>query len=327
MAKMVKEETDNVQRRTDALLIQEKTFPKVINADNMVLNTMSLDHSWIDRMGSKLRTAYLETIGNACKENNVHFNETLKTRVPKFRQGDNSLKAHQIFDQKAKKGKEKVNVHKGSVVQHFGLDCGFFNDAIRPLNHNMMLSFGQFKGLFKPNELETFAEKAKEKNVWALGSVQLKLNFFNQAVASSLFPQNSRLTQFVEQKMASKPKDFGHVSFEARIAPSSTASSARGTAPLQEIHKAYFKYLGYRNMHYVLCFDGKGEKIPTSLQVIDPALNVLLKEPLSEHNRLENVLAGKAFKWGQRVINHGQEFIKAEALEAHTFASSLGVVE
>lgn len=290
----------------------------ILENNGSVKQYMYNTNSWSSSMGKTLAnqirdTLTSQTLINSYKKGkpNLSHYPAVKPTVENFYTQNEArldfLRADHLLRETMNKWRAKVTISERSLMQRLGLDGAFFNPDFTVQTYPTMLSFRRFQEEFKPQELEELSKNAKEKNVWELGRVQLQLTFFNGLIAKEAPKYVEPIHRFVEQKIAAQPKAADHVRFEK--------------AP--DVQKAYLKYISYRNMSYALKFNGKGEVLSTTLKMIDPVLQSFLKIEISQQNRLDNVFAGKAFKWGQRVLQHGRKFIEAEGLEAHTFVTFL----
>ncbi len=230
------------------------------------------------------------------------------------------------------KWRSKISTTAGSLVQRLGLDSALFNPDYSITSYPHFLSFPELHDSLKDTALIPYPARLKENDVWSLGRMQLRTNFFEalNGKDEKVWRRISPVVRFVESK-----QDAQSISKESVPA----ASSAATQLPLAEtkqsgfkhllnsdqdadkskaVEHAYLKYVSYVNMLQALRYDGEGSKMP-QLRILDSAVESLLREQLPTEIRLDNVMAAKAHKWGLRVQEYGEKFIQKNGLLAHIF--------
>jgi predicted nucleic acid-binding Zn-ribbon protein len=238
------------------------------------------------------------------------------------------LKADHQIKVSMTKWRNKISTAEGSLIHHLGLDSALFNPDFPITSYPQFLSFPELQTSLRETSLVPYPTRLKEKDVWSLGKMQLRINFFEamNGKDEKVWKRISPVVRFVKSKQTAQS------SSQALVA---AASAAATKLPLEEtkqsgfkhllksdqpkaIEHAYLKYISYVTMLYALRHDGEGSKMP-SLKIIDSAIESLLREALPTEVRLDNVMAAKAYKWGLRVQEHGEKFIKKNGLLAHIF--------
>lgn len=239
--------------------------------------------------------------------NGIKFSTDYSSELDSLR-ADHQIKASMI------KWRSKISTEKGSLVQRLGLESALFNPDFSIKNYPELLSFSGLEFSLKGTKLMPYPESLKDRKIWSLGMMQLKLNFFvdlakeNEAIRKRVMP----IFHFVDSKV--NGVSALSKTTERKIGFKELFTQDQGKA----VHHAYLKYISYMNMLYALLHDGTGKKMP-ELKMIDPIVEDLLSKPLPLEMRLDNVMAAKAHKWGSRVVEHGGKFITENGLEAHTF--------
>ncbi len=227
-----------------------------------------------------------------------------------------------------KKWRDKISTGPGSLVQRLGLDSALFNPDYVIISYPHFLSFPELHDSLIDTTLIPYPARLKEKDVWSLGKMQLRTNFFEamNGKDEKVWRRISPVVRFVEsrQGVKSTPKD----SLPA-------ASSSTSKLPVDEtkqngfkhllksdqnkaVEHAYLKYVSYVNMLHALRYDENGKEMP-KLRILDSAVESLIREALPTEIRLDNVMAAKAHKWGLRVQEYGKDFIAQNGLLAHIF--------
>ncbi|MBL0942434.1 MAG: hypothetical protein IBJ00_06910, partial [Alphaproteobacteria bacterium] len=228
-----------------------------------------------------------------------------------------SLRADHQVKKSMTKWRAKISTSEGSLVQRLALDSALFNPDYSLKTYPHLLSFSVIQQNIQGSGSDMTV--LKDHTVWSLGQMQLKLNFAEALLSKDKTVLNriAPIYRFIK----SKSKIEGPSTLTARNLSSKKIEFEQLLKQNKDeaVRQAYFKYLSYMNMLYTLHYDGNGDEMP-QLKIIDPSLEDHLKEPISSELRLDNVMAAKAYKWGQRVIEHGKKFIKENGLRAHTFS-------
>lgn len=230
-----------------------------------------------------------------------------------------SLRADHQIKVLMTKWRDKISTEQDSLIRRLGLDSVLFNPDFSITSYPQFLSFSELQTSLEGTFLVPYPVRVKEKDVWSFARMQLRVNYFEAINGKDdrTWRRISPVVRFVESKLAQPSFSRGPLAPQEEV-------KQEGFKHLLELNQgkaveyAYLKYISYVNMLYALSHNGEGSEMPP-LKIIDPAVESLIRDALPSEIRLDNVMAAKAYKWGQKFQKCGKEFIKQNGLEAHFF--------
>ena len=289
------------------------------DVDRKDVVTMAFDKFQEIVHGEEITTSYKESIKDRYNYYPLPIQE--EEFLTSYASELGSLRADHQIKVAMTKWRSKISTGQDSLVQRLGLDSALFNPHFSITSYPHFLSLPELGTSLEGTYLVPYPVKLKEKEVWSLAKMQLRVNYFEgmNGKDDKTWHRISPVVRFVESKQKQ------HVSAPAASAAASVADAKEtGFKHLlklgdnKAVEHAYLKYISYVNMLYALRHNGEGNEMPP-LKIIDPAVESLLREVLPSEIRLDNVMAAKAYKWGQRVQQYGKEFMQQNGLLAHIF--------
>jgi len=221
-----------------------------------------------------------------------------------------TLRADKLVKKAMDEWKRKISTGNESLVERLGLDSFLFNPDFKLSQSPDFFSFVRFKKEFSPmpEGQSSIQSTTFKKDLFSLGMTQIQTTHFVDSENDEVRHRTDPIYNFLRRKNEHK---------KAKTI-TSTTSSSMAVSDAEKATKAVLKYISYANMAMALRYDIVGTRVQPP-KLVPLGFENLLKEPLTDADRLDNVLAAKAIKWGERLQNN-KEFVKAHALNAHTFA-------
>lgn len=236
----------------------------------------------------------------------------------------NDLRADRIVKAAMEGWKRKISTDDGSLVARLGLDSYLFNKDFDLKKSPDFFSLAQFQKQF-PSENGEQASESSGKNHILLGMTQLQTTHYVNSEEIEIRKRTDTIYNFLRNKQELNRK--AAVSSSSSTSPITTSTSDLITFSVPQMGqpndtdkttKAILKYFSYANMAMALRYDISGQEVK-SLQLHPLGFESLLKEPLTEADRLDNFLARKAIQWANKLQGY-KDFIKQHSLNAYTFA-------
>lgn len=207
--------------------------------------------------------------------------------------------------------KWKARTGNSSLIQTLALNGTFLNAGYVASAHPTMISFKTLlKRVDKNICMEILKTLDQEKGrYWTIGLMQMKVNYFDSyiKVDQNVINRTKPIYGFIESKIKTQLENGKK---EKKVVDHK----------IHDIHHAFLKYVSYASMAYTLTHDHLGNKL-ADLLIVDPIMD---SKNMNPQLRVDLIMAAKAYKWGVRVLELGDDFIAKNALKAWVFEGIKG---